>query len=112
MSAQVLDNEGTHTVQISHRDGKAIMHFERPVRWCALDPATAAQFAEAFARAAYTAVAGDTPTPQHSQITDQKRVRAVREVEIMLGSFEREAPRPEHKIAATRIVDACLRQFS
>lgn len=105
------ESEGTHTVQVSHRDGLAIMHFEKPVRWCALDPETARNFAEAMSRAAYAAFSGDTPTTHdRSAITEQIRVRLVKRVELMLGSFDRETPRPRLKVQATRIVDKCLKE--
>lgn len=112
MTAELLqDREGTRTVQVSDHEGLVVMHFEKPVRWCALDPGTASGFAEAIARAAYKAVAGDTPTTvAKSQITEQLRVRLVKRVELMLGSFEREAPRPDYKVQATRIVDTCLKE--
>lgn len=112
MSASILqDNEGTRTVQVSERHGDVVLHFERPIRYCALDAATAARFAEAVARAAYTAVSGDTPTTTNrSQITEQIRVRLVRRVELMLGSFAREAPMPEFKVQACAIVDECLKE--
>jgi hypothetical protein len=114
VSAQILrDGDGTHTVQISDHNGLVVMHFERAVRWCALDPQTAARFAEAFARAAYKAVAGDTPTTQkRSQITEQLRVRMTRRVELMLGSFERESLRPDPKVQATRIVDEIFKEVA
>ena len=111
MSAEVLqDREGTRTIQVSHRDGLAIMHFEKPVRWCALDPETARAFAEAMSRAAYAAFSGDTPTTQdRSAVTEQIRVRLTQRVALMLASFEREAPRPEYKVQATRVVDEVMR---
>jgi hypothetical protein len=114
VSAQILsDGEGTHTVQISDRNGLVVMHFEKPVRWCALDPSTASRFAEAFARAAYKARAGDTPTTEkRSQITEQLRVRMVRRVELMLGSFAREVLRPELKVQATQIVDEIFKEVA
>lgn len=114
MTASVLvDNEGTRTVQVSNRDGDVVLHFERPIRYCALDAGTAARFAEAVARAAYTAVAGDTPTTiKRSQITEQIRLRLTRRVELMLGSFDRAAPRPEPKVQAAAIVDECLKEVA
>jgi hypothetical protein len=114
VSAQILiDEDGTRTVQLSDRDGLVVMHFEKPVRWCALDPATAARFAEACARAAYKAVAGDTPTTQaKSQVTEQIRVRLVARVELMLRTFEGEAPRPELKVQASNVVDACMKELA
>ena len=112
MSAQILhDYEGTRTVQISDKDGMVIMHFEKPVKWCALDPSTGAQFAEAFARACYKAVSGDTPTTQkRSQITEQLRLRLSKRVELMLGSFARET-KQDRKVQATALVDMMMSEF-
>lgn len=105
--------EGTHTVQVSHRDGLAIMHFEKPVTWCALDPETARSFAEAMSRAAYAAFSGDTPTTRdRSAVTEQIRVRMVARVQVMLQSFSTEAPRPDFKVQATRIVDHVMKEVA
>jgi hypothetical protein len=103
---------GTHTVQLSHHDGQVVLHFERPVPWVALDPETAGRVAEALAHAAYAVRAGDTPTPEKSQLLDRIRARLVTQVGLMLASFEREAPRPDVKIQATRIVDAVLQEVA
>ena len=111
MSAEVMqDNEGTRTVQLSDRDGLVILHFEKPVRWVALDPQTASQLAEAMARASYKAVAGDAPTPQRTQITDMIRARIVNRVTMMIQSFDTRAPRPHPKVQATEIVDRVLQE--
>lgn len=111
MSAEVLhDHEGTRTVQLSDRDGDVIMHFERPVRWVALDAMTAARLGEAMARASYKAMAGDTPTPHRTQLTDTIRARLVARVTLMLRSFDVRSPRPDPKIQATEIVDQCLKE--
>lgn len=113
MTAEVLhDNEGTRTVQLSDRDGLVVMHFEKPVRWVALDPQTAMALAEAMARAGYKAIAGDTPTPHRTQIADMIRARLVRRVELMIRSFEGRAPRPDPKIQATEVVDQVLKEVA
>ena len=110
MSAEVLNEpEGTRTVQLSDRDGNVIMHFEKPVRWVALDPQTAMKLGETMARAGYKVLSGDTPTPQKTQVTDMIRVRLINRVAIMIRSFETRSPRPEPKHQATEIVDAVLR---
>ena len=105
-------SEGTDTVQLSDRDGKVVMHFQRPVEWVALDPQTAGKLAEAMSRASYKATFGDVPTPQKTQIVDVLRVRLVRMVEIMLGSFDKRAPRPHPKVQATEIVDRVLQEVT
>ncbi|MHB0965534.1 MAG: hypothetical protein ACYC36_03680 [Bellilinea sp.] len=112
MTAQALiDNEGTRTVQVSDRDGMVIMHFEKPVRWCALDAQTAVSFAEAVARASYAATFGDTPTTQaKSQITDQLAARMRGRVELMLRSMM--ADGVDAKIQAQRIVDIVLTEVA
>lgn len=111
MSVQITgDYEGTRSVQLSDRDGQVIMHFEKPVRWVALDPMTAGRLAEAMARASYKAVAGDTPTPRKTQILDRIRARLVVRVTRMLESFDNKQPRPHPKVQATQIVDQILKE--
>jgi hypothetical protein len=101
----------THTVQLSDKDGLVIMHFEKPVEWVALDPATAAALSESMARASYKAKFGDTPsTEKRSQITEQLRVRMQRRIELMLRSMAGESPVPEFKLQATRVVDAVFKE--
>jgi hypothetical protein len=102
---------GTDTIQISDRDGMCILHFDHPVEWCALDPATAASVAEALARASYKAKFGDVPTTQaKSQITEQLRVRMCKRVELMLQSMAGEIPRVEFKVQAERVTDAVFKE--
>ena len=108
----VNDNEGTRTVQLSHKDGDVILHFERPVRWVALDGLTAGRLAEAMARASYTALAGDTPTPEKTQILDRIRARLVVRVTRMLEAFEHRQPKPHAKVQATEVVDQVLKEVA
>lgn len=101
----------TQTVQISDRDGLVLLHFEKPIEWCALDPATAAGVAESLARASYKAKFGDTPTTEkQSQITEQIRVRLQKRVELMLRSMAGEVPRVEFDVQATRVTDAIFKE--
>lgn len=106
------DYEGTRSVQLSDKDGNVILHFEKPVQWVALDPMTAGRLAEAMARASYKAVAGDTPTPQRTQILDRIRARLVKRVELMIKTFEERAPKPHPKVQATEIVDKVLKEVA
>lgn len=111
MSAELLESDGTRTIQISDRDGLCILHFEKPVLWCALDPSTAAAVAEALARASYKAKFGDVPTTEkRSQITEQLRVRVQKRVELMLQSMAGEVPRVEFSVQATRVTDAVFKE--
>ena len=111
MSAEVLnDPEGTRTVQLSDRDGNVVMHFEKPVRWVALDPQTAMALAESMARAGYKVLSGDTPTPQKTQLTDMIRVRLINRVTLMIRTFEGRSPKPDPKHQATEIVDRVLQE--
>lgn len=101
----------TQTIQISDRDGLCILHFEKPVEWVALDPATAASVAEALARSSYKAKFGDTPTTEkQSQITEQLRVRVQKRVELMLQSMAGEIPRVEFSVQAVRVTDAVFKE--
>lgn len=109
----VKDHTGTDTVQISDKDGFVFMHFEHPVEWCKLDPHTGAEFAEAFARACYKAVNGDTPTTgKKSQITEQIRLRVIKRVELMLRSMASEVNVPAYKVQAEKIVDIIMGEFA
>ncbi len=108
-----MHGPGTDTLQVSYKDGLVVLHFDKPVEWVALDPNTAGRMAESVARTAYTAVSGDVPTTEKkSQITEQIRVRLRNRVALMIGSAEREAPRPDAKILATRLVDECLKELA
>lgn len=104
---------GTQSVQVSHKDGLVVLHFEKPVSWCALDPQTAKAAAEAIARTSYAAIFGDGPTPTaKSQITEQLRLRLRNRVAHMLRSMAKDVPMPEFEIQATRIVDECLKEVA
>ena len=107
-----IQGDGTDTVQLSDRDGKVVMHFERPVAWVALDPATAGALAEAMAQAAYKCYSGDVPDPQKKQITERLRIKATNRVEMMLRSMAGESPMPDFKLQATRVVDAIFKEVT
>src|SRR5258708_29788644 len=70
MTAELLESDGTRTVQLSDKDGLVLMHFEKPVRWVALDPATAGALAESMAKAAYKVYSGDVPAEGTKQLTE------------------------------------------
>jgi len=110
MSAEVLTGEGTHTVQLSDRDGKVLLHFEKPVSWVALDPATAGALAEAMAQAAYKVYSGDVPEESKRQLTERLRIKCRNRVELMLRSMAGEVPVPEFKLQATQITDAIFKE--
>lgn len=113
MSGESLSGPGTQTIQLSDKDGMVIMHFEKPVEWVALDPATAVRVAEAMARASYNAKFGDVPTTQQrSSITEQIRIRLRNRVKLMLASMATDAPAPSYDMQATRIVDAVLKEVA
>lgn len=112
MSGQRLDGPGTDTLGVGDEDGYVVLRFKEPVLWVKLDPATALSVGQAIAGKSYRAKFGDDPTPQRTALTDQLRVTLVRRIELMLGSFEREAPRPDLKIQAARVVDTCLSEVA
>jgi hypothetical protein len=106
-----MNGQGTDVVQLSHIPQRVVLHFQQAVHWVALDPQTAANLSEAMARAAYAARFGDTPTTQDkSQITEQVRVRLTKRVELMLRTFEGKARRPDLKVQASQIVEACMKE--
>jgi hypothetical protein len=54
---------------------------------------------------------GDTPTTQDkSQITEQIRLRLTKRVELMLRTFEGAVLRPDPKVQAAQIVEACMKE--
>ena len=112
MSAQLLESEGTRTVQISDRDGMVYLHFEKPITWCALDPATAGAFAEAMAQAAYKVYSGDVPAADKKQLTERLRIKCKNRVELMLRSMAAEVPAPEYGLQATKVGDEIFKTVS
>lgn len=110
MSAELLESDGTRTVQLSDRDGLVLMHFEKPVRWVALDPATAGALAESMAQAAYKVYSGDVPAEGKKQLTERLRIKCRNRVELMLRSMAAEVPAPEYAIQATKVVDAIFKE--
>lgn len=110
MNGALIESDGTHTVQLSDRDGKVILHFERPVSWCALDPATAGALAEAMAQAAYKVYSGDVPAEGKKQLTERLRIKCKNRVELMLRSMAAEVPAPEYGIQAAKVVDAVFKE--
>lgn len=95
-------------VEDGHKDVVAL-EFNKPVRKVYLPPETARAVGEKFARCAYQAQFGDTPTTQSgSAITDMKisrlRIRVAKMIEGMQGQ--------DPKIQANAIVDAVLTEVA
>lgn len=110
MSAELLESDGTRTVQLSDKGGFVMLHFEKPVRWVALDPSTAGALAESMAKAAYKVYSGDVPAEGARQLTERLRIKCKNRVELMLRSMAAEVPAPEFGLQATKVVDAIFKE--
>ena len=94
-------------VEPEHKDVVAV-EFNKPLKKMFIPPDTARAIGEKFARCAYEAQFGDTPTTQHrSSITDALVTRMRVRVAAMLRGMEGQDP----KIQANAIVDAILTEL-
>lgn len=96
--------------EVADREGMVLVRYADTL--VAMDSEFARLLSEKLARVSYKVRFGDYPTPQKSAQGDAVRTRLTRRVELMLGSFDRAAPRPEAKVQASAIVDECLREMT
>lgn len=105
MSAE-LPGDGTTTVAIGTNDGHVVLKYPKPVQWAALDPATAAQVADAMLGAAIDLGARvEIKMPERKYTPQQIESMRARVALVMKNLQERGAK--QHIIAA-EIVDIIL----
>lgn len=105
---------GTTSVAIKDENGRVVLLFPEPVKWCELDPEMARQAAEAMARAAYRCRYRVDPPDNRSSLASEMRSRITQQIRndlvtrmtLVLRSLQ-EKGRAPHVIAA-EMVDQLL----
>lgn len=95
------------TIAIKDLDGEVIVDFYEPVQTIAFTPHNALGIAAGLAEAAYAADGRPNQQALKDAVIEQKRLKLVRRVELMLGSMQ------GHKLSSQsqKIVDAVLSEI-
>lgn len=105
MTAQ-LPGDGTTSVAIGTNDGHVVLKYPKPVQWAALDPATAAQVADAMLGAAIDLGARvEIKVPERKYTPQQIEAMRTRVALVMKNLQERGA---KPNMVASEIVDIVL----
>ena len=106
MSAEL----STDTVALGDRDGMVVLEFQKPVRWCTLDPATALQVGLAMARSAHKAKTGLEASSGKAVLSVEIRNKLVNRVELVAKNLQERGKNPRY--IAEQLVDIVLREMA
>ena len=111
-------SEGTTSVAIKEENGRVVLQFPNPVKWCELEPEMARQAAEAMARAAYRCRYKVDPPDARSALAGEMRQRVTRQIRdtlitrvaVMMRSLQEKGRAPN--TIATEVVDQLLSRIA
>lgn len=102
--------DGNVPIAVGVVKGRVHMEFPPGQDWAAMDPENCRVIAEGLARAAYEASYGIKPPDSISQLADEKRLRIVNRLALVIGSMGSDG-RSNADIANT-VLDVVMREMT